>query len=74
MRPISCAASGSNNTRRVPRERVDAEVLPELTADDLIGIGVSSIGHHRKLPVRHCGAQRPPGRLPRRQPMPNAGN
>jgi class 3 adenylate cyclase len=28
---------------------VDAEVLPELTADDLIGIGVTSIGHHRKL-------------------------
>jgi class 3 adenylate cyclase/predicted ATPase len=28
---------------------IDAEVLPELTADDLIGIGVSSIGHRRKL-------------------------
>src|SRR5215469_17206971 len=28
---------------------VDAEVLPELTSDDLIGIGVSSIGHRRKL-------------------------
>ena len=28
---------------------VDAEVLPELTADDLIGIGVASIGHRRKL-------------------------
>ena len=28
---------------------VDAEILPELTADDLIGIGVTSIGHRRKL-------------------------
>ncbi len=28
---------------------VDGEVLPELTADDLIGLGVNSIGHRRKL-------------------------
>src|SRR5499433_3030988 len=28
---------------------IDGEVLPELTADDLIGLGVSSIGHRRKL-------------------------
>src|SRR6516165_5699999 len=28
---------------------VDAEVLPELTADDLIALGVTSIGHRRKL-------------------------
>jgi class 3 adenylate cyclase/predicted ATPase len=28
---------------------VDCEVLPELTADDLIGLGVTSIGHRRKL-------------------------
>src|SRR5690242_167970 len=28
---------------------VDAEVLPNLTADDLIGLGVTSIGHRRKL-------------------------
>ena len=28
---------------------IDAGVLPELTADDLIGLGVSSIGHRRKL-------------------------
>jgi class 3 adenylate cyclase/predicted ATPase len=28
---------------------VDAEVLPELTADDLISIGVTSVGHRRKL-------------------------
>ena len=28
---------------------IDAEVLPSLTADDLIGLGVTSIGHRRKL-------------------------
>jgi hypothetical protein len=28
---------------------VDDEVLPQLTADDLIGLGVNSIGHRRKL-------------------------
>src|SRR6516164_2751805 len=28
---------------------VDHEVLPELTADDLISIGVTSVGHRRKL-------------------------
>jgi class 3 adenylate cyclase/tetratricopeptide (TPR) repeat protein len=28
---------------------VDSEVLPELTADDLISIGVTSVGHRRKL-------------------------
>jgi len=28
---------------------VDGEVLPQLTADDLIGLGVTSIGHRRKL-------------------------
>ena len=28
---------------------IDAEVLPKLTAEDLISIGVTSIGHRRKL-------------------------
>ncbi len=28
---------------------VDGGVLPELTADDLIAIGVTSVGHRRKL-------------------------
>src|SRR6266481_9971138 len=28
---------------------IDGNVLPELTADDLIGLGVTSIGHRRKL-------------------------
>jgi len=28
---------------------IDAGVLPELTVDDLIGLGVTSIGHRRRL-------------------------
>ena len=28
---------------------IDATVLPELTTDDLVGLGVTSIGHRRKL-------------------------
>src|SRR3954447_18760024 len=28
---------------------VDAVILPKLTADDLVGLGVTSIGHRRKL-------------------------
>jgi class 3 adenylate cyclase/predicted ATPase len=28
---------------------IDSELLPKLTADDLIGLGVTSIGHRRKL-------------------------
>ena len=28
---------------------VDTEILPQLTADDLINIGVTSVGHRRKL-------------------------
>jgi class 3 adenylate cyclase len=38
--------------RYVPAFRdndIDAGVLPKLTADDLIGLGVTSIGHRRKL-------------------------
>jgi len=28
---------------------VDAEVLSELTADDLLSLGIASVGHRRKL-------------------------
>jgi class 3 adenylate cyclase/predicted ATPase len=40
---------------------VDAEVLPELTADDLISIGVTSVGHRRKLlaAIAGLGAEMP---------------
>jgi predicted ATPase/class 3 adenylate cyclase len=40
---------------------VDDEVLPELTSDDLISIGVTSVGHRRKLlaAIAGLGAERP---------------
>ena len=42
---------------------VDGEVLPELTADDLIGLGVTSIGHRRKLlaAIAALGTEPPTG-------------
>ena len=49
---------------------VDGEVLPELTADDLISIGVTSVGHRRKLlaVIAALGAEptRVPGQKARR--------
>ena len=44
---------------------IDAEVLAELTADDLIGLGVTSIGHRRKLLAAIAGLRDGRGRLPR---------
>jgi class 3 adenylate cyclase/predicted ATPase len=40
---------------------VDASVLPQLTADDLINIGVTSVGHRRKLiaAIAALGAEAP---------------
>ena len=51
---------------------VDGEVLPELTADDLISIGVTSVGHRRKLlaAIAALGAE-PAAPLP--NPPPRAG-
>ena len=48
---------------------VDAEVLPELTADDLERLGVASLGHRRKLlaAIAALPAGHPPP-CPRRQP------
>jgi class 3 adenylate cyclase len=49
---------------------IDSEVLPDLTADDLIAVGVTSVGHRRKLlaaiatmrsePVQSRSAKREP--------------
>jgi class 3 adenylate cyclase len=56
---------------------IDGEILPELTADDLIGLGVTSIGHRRKLlaaiAVLRSGAPRYPGptAVPIGSPLPN---
>ena len=47
---------------------IDPGVLPELTADDLIGLGVSSIGHRRKL-LTAIGALRGGERWNRRKPI-----
>ena len=47
---------------------IDVEVLPELTADDLIGLGVASIGHRRKL-LAAVAALRPAAPLPETQPV-----
>ena len=46
---------------------VDGEVLPELTADDLISIGVTSVGHRRKLlaAIAALGAEPTPTCPPR---------
>jgi class 3 adenylate cyclase/predicted ATPase len=54
---------------------VDAEVLPELTADDLISIGVSSVGHRRKLlaAIAALGATATTSRSPRPNSPPPAG-
>ena len=40
------------------RSDVDVAVLPELTADDLTALGVTSIGHRRKL-LAAIAASRP---------------
>ena len=67
---------------------VDGDVLPDLTADDLIAIGVTSVGHRRKLlsAIAALGAAAPAPapfdsdtrhrcRLPhRRRPRPSAAS
>ena len=62
---------------------VDGEVLPELTADDLISMGVTSVGHRRKL-LAAIAASAPSDSVsgervicshrPPRQSTPNAGS
>ena len=45
-----CAGLDSTDMRPAFRDNdVDDEVLPELTSDDLISLGVTSVGHRRKL-------------------------
>src|SRR5271166_3983633 len=45
---------------------VDGDVLPDLTAEDLIGLGVTLIGHRRKLlsAIAALGAEAPAAPLP----------
>jgi hypothetical protein len=44
------------------RNDVDGSILLELTAEDLVSLGVYSVGHRRRLPIRDRGASRRPSR------------
>src|SRR5271167_1810728 len=57
---------------------VDGDVLPDLTAEDLIGLGVTLIGHRRKLlsAIAALGAAAPapaPTATPASAPPPRTG-
>jgi class 3 adenylate cyclase/predicted ATPase len=45
---------------------VDSQVLPRLTAEDLVSIGVTSVGHRRRLldAIVALGAEAPPAAVP----------
>jgi adenylate/guanylate cyclase family protein/SAM (Sterile alpha motif) domain-containing protein len=50
MLPIGCGRSASSNTRRhSSRTHIEPGLLPSLTAEDLKDLGVSSVGHRRRL-------------------------
>src|SRR4051794_12063497 len=56
---------------------IDADVLPELTADDLTGLGITSVGHRRKLLAAIAALRAPPttpsvAALPAAEPAPGA--
>src|SRR4051794_32989458 len=56
---------------------IDADVLPELTADDLTGLGITSVGHRRKLLAAIAAQRAPPttpsvAALPATEPAPGA--
>ena len=57
---------------------VDGEVLPALTSDDLISIGVTSVGHRRKLLAAIASLAAPPAgtvmEAPRDAPLPPMRN
>ena len=54
---------------------IDERVLPELTADDLKDLGVTLIGHRRRLlaAITALGAEIP-APMPRCEPKPSAGS
>src|SRR5260370_3510898 len=51
---------------------VDGDVLPDLTAEDLIAIGVTAVGHRRKLlsAIAAIGAAPPPAVVTAARPPP----
>lgn len=65
------AAKSGTRAESFRRNDIDAEVLSSLTADDLIGLAVASVGHRRKLldaiPLQAGGRR---GRLLARPPNP----
>ena len=46
---------------------IDLEILPKLTAEDLTGIGISSVGHRRKL-IEAIASLGTPGSTPNQPP------
>jgi predicted ATPase/class 3 adenylate cyclase len=53
---------------------VDAEVLPDLTADDLVELGVTSIGHRRRLLAAIAALQIPRSPATAPTPLTEAGS
>jgi SAM domain (Sterile alpha motif) len=60
---------------------IDANVLPWLTAEDLTALGITSVGHRRRLLQAIALLQNDPAPYPQSQPqrqyvqaMPNAGS
>jgi class 3 adenylate cyclase len=49
---------------------IDADLLPELTADDLTGLGITSVGHRRKLLAAIAALRSGPA--PSAEPAPGA--
>jgi hypothetical protein len=46
---LRLSAKSGTRAESFRRNDIDAEVLSSLTADDLIGLAVGSVGHRRKL-------------------------
>ncbi len=51
---------------------IDADILPELTAEDLAGLGVTSIGHRRKLLAAIAALREPPAEAAPPSPADNS--
>jgi hypothetical protein len=55
---------------------IDARVLPSLTAEDLKDLGITLVGHRRRLldAIAALGTTAPPQPMHRHPPLPNAGS
>ena len=65
-----CGALVSKNTRRRSANKVDAAVLPKLTAEDLKDLGIGAVGDRRELlrQSRICASARSPTLVPSEAP------